>query len=145
MSFIVQAPGALRHSTMPLSITTFSQTTLGITTFSIVAEHFYAECRLCWLSLMLGFTYKSLMLSVFMLNVVMLSVLAPGQEPTWNILHLGSALTWKYWTEQGRIFSLDALDYLVLLPVMKKKVSWHWLQVQMLLGFYFFITDNHDK
>jgi hypothetical protein len=42
-----------------------------------MAEHCYAECHLCILSLMLSVTYK-LMLSVFMLNVVMQSVIMPS-------------------------------------------------------------------
>jgi hypothetical protein len=33
-------------------------------TLCILAEHCYAECRLCWLSLMLCVTYKPLMLSL---------------------------------------------------------------------------------
>ena len=42
---------------------------------SIMAEHCYAECRLCWLSLMVGVTNKHLMLSVIMPSVIMLSVI----------------------------------------------------------------------
>jgi len=38
--------------------------TLSIMTLSIISEHCSAECRLCWLSLMLSVTYKPLMLSV---------------------------------------------------------------------------------
>ncbi len=37
----------------------------------------YADCLLCWLSIMLSVPYKPFMLSVVMLNVVMLSVVAP--------------------------------------------------------------------
>ncbi len=55
-----------------LSITTLSIMTFSIivknATLSIVAEHCFAECFLCCLSLML---------SVFILDVVMLSVAAP--------------------------------------------------------------------
>jgi hypothetical protein len=43
-------------------------------TLSIMAEHCYAMCTLCWLSRMLGVTNKPLMLSVNMLNVIMLIV-----------------------------------------------------------------------
>jgi hypothetical protein len=35
----------------------------------------YAECHLCWVSLMLSVTHKSLMRSVVMLNVIMLNVI----------------------------------------------------------------------
>jgi hypothetical protein len=52
-------------------------------TLSIIAEHCYAECRLCTLLPMLNVTNKTLMLNVIMLtvtnktlmlNVIMLSV-----------------------------------------------------------------------
>jgi hypothetical protein len=36
----------------------------------------YADCHICWLSLMLSFTYKS-----FMLSVIMLSVMAAKKAP----------------------------------------------------------------
>jgi hypothetical protein len=39
-----------------------------------MAEHCYAECHLCRLSLKLCVTNKHLMLSIFLPNVVMLSV-----------------------------------------------------------------------
>jgi hypothetical protein len=48
--------------------------TLSIMTFSIMAEHCYAQCHLCRLLHMLTVTYKSSILSVNMKNVVMLSV-----------------------------------------------------------------------
>ncbi len=38
----------------------------------------YAECHLCSVSIMLSVTNKPIMLSVIMLNVVILSVLAPN-------------------------------------------------------------------
>ncbi len=47
----------------------------------------YAECHLCWMSLMLSVTYEPFMLSGIMLNVVMLSVVAP----------VGSTLARKYY------------------------------------------------
>ncbi len=37
-------------------------------TLSIMAEHFYAEGYLCWVSLLLSFTYESFKLTVVMLN-----------------------------------------------------------------------------
>jgi hypothetical protein len=46
--------------------------TVTYTDFHIKAP--YAEFHLCWLSLMLTFTLKLLMLTVIMLNVVRLSV-----------------------------------------------------------------------
>jgi hypothetical protein len=47
-----------------------------------MAERCHIECRLCLLSLMLSFTYKQkpFMLSVVMLNVIMLSVMAPQKQ-----------------------------------------------------------------
>ncbi len=62
-------------SIVTLSIMTLSIMTLSIVTLSTMAEHCYAECRLCWLSLMLSVTYKPLML-----YVVMLSVVVPFQQ-----------------------------------------------------------------
>jgi hypothetical protein len=47
-------------------------------THSVMAEHCYADCRLCILSLMLSVTYEPFMLSVITLSVVMLSVVAPA-------------------------------------------------------------------
>ncbi len=41
-----------------------------------MAKHYYAECRLCQ-QLMLSVTNKLLMPSVIVLNVIMLSVVAP--------------------------------------------------------------------
>ncbi len=54
-----------------------------------LAEHCYAECHICLLSLMLNVTYKLFTLSdirldVIMLSDVMLSVVAPKrQSKTW--------------------------------------------------------------
>ena len=43
-----------------------------------MTKHCYAECDLCWLSLMLSVKYKPFMLSVIMLNIVTLSVALPN-------------------------------------------------------------------
>ncbi len=45
-------------------------------TLDIIAEHCYAECHLYWLPLMPSVTYKPVMPSVVMLNVIMLIVMA---------------------------------------------------------------------
>jgi hypothetical protein len=52
---------------------------LSIVTLSIMAEHCYVECHLCWLSLILSVTHEPFMLSVVMLNVVILGAVAPLQ------------------------------------------------------------------
>ncbi len=44
-------------------------------TLSIMAEWWYAECRLSWISLSQRVTYEPLMTNVIMLNVIMLSVI----------------------------------------------------------------------
>ncbi len=38
-------------------------------------EHFYAECHLCMISLMLSVTYKPFVLSVILLSIVMQNVI----------------------------------------------------------------------
>ncbi len=43
-----------------------------------MAERCYAECHLCWLSLMLSVTFKPFMMCVVIPNVIMLSVVAPS-------------------------------------------------------------------
>ncbi len=68
-----------KNAANTLSIMTFSITTLSIMTFSMIAEHCYAVYQLCWLSLLLSVTNKPFMLFVIMLNVVMLSVVAPKE------------------------------------------------------------------
>jgi hypothetical protein len=52
-------------------------------TLSTITDAMLSECHLCLLSLMLSVTYKPFMLSVFMVNVVMLSVVAP-EKPEQN-------------------------------------------------------------
>jgi hypothetical protein len=47
---------------------------------SIIAKRCYAECHLFCVSLLLSVTLKPFMLSVIMMNVVMLSVVAPMEE-----------------------------------------------------------------
>jgi hypothetical protein len=82
----IMALSIMTLSIMALSITTLNITSLSITInktrhpaydLSIIAEHCYAECCLCWMSCMLTVTCKSFMLSVIMLSAVMLSVVAP--------------------------------------------------------------------
>jgi hypothetical protein len=84
-------------------------------TLSIMAEHCYAECHLCCISLKLSATYNHFMLSVivlnvtywvtfstmslilsvtykhFMLSVIVLNVVAP-QSVHHEVLHLGELL-----------------------------------------------------
>ncbi len=58
-----------------------SITSLSITTLSINApetEFCYTECHLCWLYFMVSVTNKPFILIVIMLNVVMLSDVAPS-------------------------------------------------------------------
>jgi hypothetical protein len=51
---------------------------LSLCWLSLILTVSYTDCPLCWLSLMLSVAYnKPLILSVFMLNVVILSVMAP--------------------------------------------------------------------
>ncbi len=73
-----------------LSITTFSITplsirALGITIFSIMAECCFAEWHLCGVAFMLNVASNPFILrvivSVIMLNVVILSVVAPELHP----------------------------------------------------------------
>jgi hypothetical protein len=70
--------------------------TLSIRTLSMLAENCYAECCLFWLSLMQSFTYKPLML-----NVVMLSVVAPHSGTLLANVRLG----WKTFQRQIVLFS----------------------------------------
>jgi hypothetical protein len=44
-----------------------------------MAEHCYAEGSLWWVPFMLSVSFKSIMLSVIMLNVIMQSAIAPKQ------------------------------------------------------------------
>jgi hypothetical protein len=70
-------------------------TTLSITTFSIIAEHFYADCHLCSLSLMLSVTCNPFILSVIMLNVVMLNVVMLGVVML-RVVMLSVVAPWKH-------------------------------------------------
>ncbi len=54
--------------------------TLSIMALSKMAEHCYAECCICWQSLMLSVSYKPFMLRVIMLNAVMLSVMTAWSD-----------------------------------------------------------------
>jgi hypothetical protein len=80
MTFSIMAFSIMTFIIMTFSIVTFSIMTLRIMTFRIMPEHCYAECLVCWLSLMLSVTHKPFMLSVIMPNVVVLNVVAPLEK-----------------------------------------------------------------
>jgi hypothetical protein len=61
---------------------------------SLMLSVAYADCHLCWVSLMLSLTCKPHLLSVVMLNVVMLSVVAPCK--TWYLFCGAHYNQWQF-------------------------------------------------
>jgi len=102
LSLFLSLPLSLSHTlsrkgTTALSTTTFSITTPSIMTFR--TESYYNGCHLChhcWVSFMLSITSMPFMLSIFMQNivmvtVVMLNVVAPSEgvcENANNFFHM---------------------------------------------------------
>ncbi len=66
----------MTFSIIILSITINKKISVSIMTLSIM-QGCYSEYRLCWVLFMQSVTYKPLMLNGIMLNVFMLSVMAP--------------------------------------------------------------------
>ncbi len=69
---------------------------------------------LCWVSFMLSVKNKSLMLSVILLNVIMLSVVAPSQ-------HFIFFVTYE-WAQLARVLHKIRLEQIFLL--IRKKLKW---------------------
>ncbi len=97
-----------------LSVTTFSITINKTRTLSIMADHCYAECHLCWVSFILSVTFKPYMLSVVM----------------WMSLCKVS-LWWVSWCFTGYCYE-------VRFPLLQANIrhGWKWKTMTNTLAFY---------